>query len=127
MKLTKRQTQRLQHITNALGLDVSDVRHLLTQEKFLHSWHEKECGNDYGCIQWEDVNGTERPFWLSNRNYKTSPMRDNYIPRRARLAEWCAERGLHFYIQPDPRGCALYVSRQPIPENNYTQATAMYL
>lgn len=127
MSLTKRQAERFAFIQRALNISPDEVQHLLTQEKFLHTWHEKECGNDYGCIQWEDVNGTERPFWMSNRTYKTSPMRDTYTPRKERLAQWCAERGLHFYIQPDPRGCALYVAREPLPEFNYTKGVACCL
>jgi len=33
---------------------------------------------------------------------------------------------LHVYYQTDPRGASLYIDRQPIPENNYTQAICIY-
>ena len=33
---------------------------------------------------------------------------------------------LNLYFQTDPRGATIYVDRQPIPENNYTQAKCIY-
>ena len=35
--------------------------------------------------------------------------------------------GLHLYLQTDPRGATVYVSREPIPENRYnTHAQCIY-
>lgn len=33
---------------------------------------------------------------------------------------------LHVYFQTDPRGATIYLDKNPIPENNYTQATCIY-
>ena len=34
--------------------------------------------------------------------------------------------GLTIHYQTDPRGATIYADRQPIPENNYTQAVCIY-
>lgn len=34
--------------------------------------------------------------------------------------------GLHMYLQGDPRGAVIYLSREPIPENNYNKAECIY-
>lgn len=33
---------------------------------------------------------------------------------------------LYAYFQTDPRGPALYIDREPIPENDYTRAVCIY-
>jgi hypothetical protein len=42
------------------------------------------------------------------------------------IRDLCQEAGLHVYHQTDPRGCALYISREPLPDNNYTRGCAVY-
>lgn len=37
----------------------------------------------------------------------------------------CTDLRLHYYLQPDPRGCCLYVAREPIPDDNYNQVGVM--
>lgn len=34
--------------------------------------------------------------------------------------------GLQVYFQTDPRGATIYLDKQPIPDNNYTQACCIY-
>lgn len=34
--------------------------------------------------------------------------------------------GLYIYYQTDPRGGTIYISREPIPKNNYTIASLIY-
>lgn len=36
----------------------------------------------------------------------------------------CRDHGLHYYHQTDPRGCALYVSAEPLTDQNYSNAVA---
>lgn len=38
------------------------------------------------------------------------------------IARKCEALGLNYYLQPDCRGAALYVSREPIPEDYYHSA-----
>lgn len=40
----------------------------------------------------------------------------------SRIAEVCKRNGLHFYHQTEPRGCALYVAREPLTDQNYSSA-----
>jgi hypothetical protein len=39
---------------------------------------------------------------------------------------YISKLGLSIYYQTDPRGATIYIDRQPIPENNYTQAICVY-
>jgi hypothetical protein len=41
-----------------------------------------------------------------------------------RVAPLTAPLGLHFYHQGDPRGCSLYVSNEPLNDQNYTNGVA---
>lgn len=41
-----------------------------------------------------------------------------------RVANVCKRNGLHFFHQTDPRGCALYVSNEPLTATNYTHGVA---
>ena len=49
---------------------------------------------------------------------------DHYSSGTEELEDACrglaARMGLHVYIQGDPRGPAVFVSREPIPENAYS-------
>lgn len=33
--------------------------------------------------------------------------------------------GFHYYLQTDPRGATIYLSKDPIPENNYNKANCI--
>lgn len=46
---------------------------------------------------------------------------------RSRIERNCEALGLYYYHQTDPRGCALYISNNPISDNCYsTSAIAVY-
>ena len=103
----------------------------------LHRWAELECGdgNDYGSWAIErDDNGDGPPYFVHHhylhgrgKDYVTrSRIADREKGARARVAAVCKEAGLHFYHQTDPRGCALYVSREPLPDDDYTRGVACY-
>jgi hypothetical protein len=102
----------------------------------LHRWHELECGTDAGAIERgrmrtfvpeegkavrrfeSDENGT--PYWVNHSGDRStySPTPDREKGALARLAK-IAKRypSLAFYVQGDPRGCALYVLRPgDVPE-----------
>lgn len=42
------------------------------------------------------------------------------MPFIKRIAAACKAFGLHYYHQTDPRGCALYVAREPLTGTNYS-------
>lgn len=42
-----------------------------------------------------------------------------------RIAALCEAHGLYWYHQQDPRGCALYVSSEPLSDQNYPNGIAV--
>jgi hypothetical protein len=62
-----------------------------------------------------DCNGEAEPeqVFVENAYYKA-------------INAYISKLGLSIYYQTDPRGATIYVDRQPIPENNYTQAICIY-
>lgn len=101
-------------------------RELRRIEMALHRWHELECGVDAGRggIQVvERDNDTGKPVVTVHWNdghitrYST-PDREAGAIRR--LKALCNSLGLHYYVQGDPRGCALYIDSAPLSDNAYT-------
>ena len=91
----------------------------------LNAWFEKECGDSNNYCSWciERDPETDRPFMVvypheSNKVRKTA-IPDREKGARKRITDICKENNLHFYIQDDPRGVALYVSRSELTDKNY--------
>ena len=102
------------------------ARTLRRAQMTLHRWAEEECN---GTIQRPDECGGKpvRMFphahvkgWTGSGNYYPIPDREAGALRR--VAEVCAAAGLHYYNQTDPRGCALFVSTEPLTDQNYSTA-----
>lgn len=112
----------------ARGLTISfeDANTLRRAELTLQRWGELECGDGNGYIQRDEGTGIPRYFNCRARYLDPSdPRAWHRIPDRERgalrrVAEVCKRNGLHYYHQTDPRGCALYVSNQPISDNDYS-------
>ena len=79
---------------------------------------------------------THKPFrvWTGNLWSRASnkmewterrtPIADRETGALRRIENACKEAGLHYYHQTDPRGCALYVSTEPLNAQNYTNGIA---
>ena len=107
---------------------VDQARTLRRAELTLHRWAEEECN---GTIQRPDegpdvgkafrVGGFpdlrtqryHRPPWF--------PIPDREAGALRRVAKVCAELGIFYFRQGDPRGCQLYVDVEPLPDHNYTR------
>lgn len=109
------------------GIDISHnyIDTLRRAEMTLHRWAELECGNgnDYQSWSIERDEKTDKPFMVTYPH--TGESRRHMIADRERgalkrVAAICKELGLYFFHQTDPRGCALYVSKKPLLDNNYT-------
>lgn len=94
-------------------------------EKTLHRWAELECGdgNDYASWAIERDEVTQKPYLVTHPH--NGPSRRTATPDRERGAlkrveQVCKELGLFYYHQTDPRGCALYVSNEPLTDSNYS-------
>lgn len=91
-----------------LGIDETTAFQLRRIAMTLHRWHEKECGDGYGCIERDETTG--KAYWLNSMTGRRYAIADRENGAKKRLAAIAARfPALWFYVQGDPRGCALYV------------------
>lgn len=102
---TLRLAQSLAH----LHFPPTDIEKLLRIEKKLRRWHELQCGAEAGHV--EEVGGEGSGKWeFVNQHGHRSPIRDAGKQAGKALDAFKASHpDLFFYVQTDPRGCALYV------------------
>lgn len=132
--MTKREWEQRNHMLNALaslGFTMEESHKLRRISMCLHSWSERECGTDYGCIERDDETG--KPFWLNSRTMSRYPIRDMEKGAINRLNNIMKNHPtLQPYIQGDPRGAALYILRPgDVPadgkaESYYTRGICVY-
>jgi hypothetical protein len=94
------------------GISREDSEALRRISMTLHRWHEMECGTDYGVVERDEETG--RPYWYSSRTGRrhSSPIADRERGALRRLEAIMARYPiLGYYVQGDPRGCALYILR----------------
>ena len=112
-----------------VSLSFDDANTLRRAEIALQRWAEQECGDSGPYSSWaiERDETTGLPY-LCTYPHGGKERRRRIPDREAgalrRVAEVCKRNGLHFYHQGDPRGCALYVSNEPLPDHNYTRGVA---
>lgn len=148
MSITKRERERLTHQENvllSLGFTRHEAEKLRRISLTLRRWHELECGVDSGVIERNDETG--RPYFLSSMGRRW-PVADRERGARKRLGQiighrntrvWAAgdapavrEIAVRPYIQPDPRGAALYILRPGDvpegcnPDSYYTRGICVY-
>ena len=121
------------------GISLSDADALRRISMTLHRWHELECGDGNSHGSWaieRDDNGDGPPFMV-HHHYAHGQGKDTVsryaIPdresgARKRLAKIMARYpSLSWYIQGDPRGCALYILRPgDVPAPAYKNVDAYY-
>lgn len=121
----------MQHISQRTGksLDFDAVNTLRRAQITLQRWGEQECGdsNDFASFSIERDEETSLPYRCvyphTGKMHRTR-IADKEAGALRRVAAICKANGLHFYHQGDPRGCALYVSHEPLPANDYTRGVA---
>ena len=90
------------------GIDYADVERLWQLECRLQRWHERECGDDNGCITEDEDTG--RYYWQNAMTGRMVPIADRYTPNVRRVAEIAAKYpDLDFTINGDPRGWAIKI------------------
>lgn len=118
--------------SRGISLSFDEANTLRRAELTLQRWSELECGdgNDWGSWAIERDENGEGPPYMVHHHYRHGAGKDSVtrtrIPDREagalkRVSAICKAHGLHFYHQTDPRGCALYVSNEPLPDHNYTR------
>src|SRR5205823_3926981 len=98
-------------------------------ELTLQHWAEAECGDGNAYASWaiERDEDTGIPYVCTYPRYgemRRRPIPDREASALRRVHAVCTELGIFYYHQTDPRGCALYVHSEPLPENNYTIGVA---
>ncbi len=103
----------------SLGFGYGEIQTLRRIEMTLRRWFELECGNgnDYNSFMIERDETTGKPFMVIHPNdggkYRTTQIADKEKGALKRLRALMATKpALWFYVQGDPRGCALYVGEQ---------------
>jgi hypothetical protein len=117
-------------IAERLAIPFEAANTLRRAEMVLHRWGEQECGNgnDYASWSIERDEVTGKPFrcWYPHTGPMTrTPIADREAGALRRVRQVCAAHGLSYHHQTDPRGCALYVSRELITDTNYTNGVAV--
>jgi len=97
----------------------------------LHRWHELECGDGNNWASWclERDEATGIPYMVTyphTGKSSRSRVADREASTLKRVARICSEAGLYFYVQTDPRGGALFVGLEPLNDQNYSRAHALY-
>ena len=135
MKSAREQTQDIMYSIIArtnrrIFISFDDANTLRRAEKVLQRWAELECGDGNGYIQRDEKTGV--PMYYNCRARFTDPHDPrawHRIPDREagalrRVKAVCERNGLHYYHQTDPRGCALYVSNEPLSDSEYNRGIA---
>lgn len=117
-------------VARRLGIPVDAARTLRRAELVLHRWAEQECGdgNDYASWSIERDETTGKPYralYPHQGQSSRTLIADREAGALRRVRQVCTELGLHYYHQTDPRGCALYVSREPLTDSDYTRGVAV--
>jgi hypothetical protein len=112
-----------------ISLSFDEANTLRRAELTLQRWGEMECGDGNDHCSWaierDEQTGVPYkcvyPYKGEMRRYRVA---DREAGALRRVKAICDAHGLHFYHQTDPRGCALYVSNEPLPDHNYTRGVA---
>lgn len=111
------------------GLPLATIQQasiLRRAELTLHRWAELECGDSNGyasyCIERDETTG--KPVMATYPNASKSfrtPIADKEAGALKRVQAVCKALGAHYFHQTDPRGCALYVSAEPLTDSDYNR------
>lgn len=111
-------------VMKTLDVGFDAIYQLRRDSMRLRRWFERECGDSNYYNSWCVVREPDGKTYLEIIPH-TGKRRMQRIPdaetgARKRIEAICKEEGLHFYIQGDCRGYALYLSRDPsICDTNY--------
>jgi hypothetical protein len=101
------------------------VAALRRAEKTLHGWAEAECGRSNAYSSWaierdEETGIAYRVVYPHKGEVRRTKIADRESGALRRVTDICQKHSLYYYHQTDPRGCALYVSREPLTDINYS-------
>lgn len=102
-----------------IDLDFDDMNTLRRASLTLSSWGEMECN------YWIDRETTPGKIFLVDENGRRRRIADRETGALSRIKAVCEANGIFFYHQTDPRGAALYIAKEPINSQNYSQNLAI--
>lgn len=130
MNAYKRNRELQDRLVNlGIAATLQDAATLCRAQMTLHRWAELECGDGNQWASWaiERDEVTDKPYMVryphDGKSTRT-PIADRERGALARVAKLCERLGLHYYHQTDPRGCTLYVSREPLTDSDYNRGIA---
>jgi len=91
-------------VCDKLGITECDYNYFRLNGQALHNLYELDCN---GEIEQDMYDGETKKLY-------------DILEKRA------DKHDLYIYFQTDPRGATVYLSLDPIPENNYTIASCIY-
>lgn len=114
----------------SIDLTFDDCLVLARAERTLHRWYEGECGDGNDYASWaierdEETGKAYKHVYPHTRDSYRVSIPDREAGALKRIKRVCETNDLHFYVQTDPRGCALYVSTEPLDSSNYTNGYAV--
>lgn len=128
MNAFEKDRELARRMDSRFGLWDMDAANILRRaELVLHRWAEFECGDGNEHASWciERDEQTDKPslvtYWHSGRTTRHR-IADREAGALKRVAALCKRLGLYYYQQTDPRGAALYVSKEPLTHSNYSSA-----
>lgn len=132
MRTTPKERAEVMFRLAKLGIGYHEAEQLRRISMTLHSWFERECGTDNGCIERDEQTG--KTYWLNAMTSRRFPIPDRETGAKKRLAKIMAGLPeLEAYIQGDCRGASLYLLRKGIDlkpgeeiDCVYTRGTAVY-
>ncbi len=127
--MTQREWERRRQVADRLaelGLSQDQAETLRRCESTLRRWAEGECGGGNEWASWsierDETSGLPYRVTYPHQGKvrrERIPDREAGALRRVKQIA-AAVSGLHWHHQTDPRGCALYVSREPLTDVNYS-------
>ena len=121
----------MQHLgSRGIYLDFNEANTLRRAQLTLHRWGEAECGdgNDYASfsIERDEVSGLPyRCIYPHDGKMRRYRIADREAGALRRIAAICSKQAIYFFHQTDPRGCALYISSEPLTDSNYNRGVAI--
>lgn len=116
-----------------ITLHLMDINTLRRAALTLQRWSELECGDSNNYASWaierDDV--TNIPYFVTHPHDSNKVSRRRIADREKgalrRVKAVCDNAGLFFYHQGDPRGCSLYISREPLKDFDYNKGVPIFI
>ena len=126
-------TMKLMDWLNKRGISMNfdHVNTLRRAEKTLRRWAELECGDGNSHASWsiERDEETGIPYFMTYRHDQPKPSRRRIADKEKgalkRIDAICKFYSIYYYHQTDPRGCALYVSTEPLKDSDYNRGVSV--